>query len=249
MLIKTRLFLSFTNILLAALAYFLAGKYGLMLAIPPGFASAVWPASGVALAAMLLYPTVSTCIGIGMGSFALNLGVAAGGYSNITFDMLTLPSCIAMGASLQACAGYWLFHRLAIKTTFDSPASILNFTLIASPISCLIAPTFGAGSLFQLGLIDDNNLSFTWSTWWAGDTIGTLLFAPMLIILFDPQKHFSSTRKWQIAIPTAAIFSGITLLFYLSSANQWLERPRSRAAAGLSSNSSSNLRHSFQIAA
>ena len=220
MLIKTRLFLSFTNILLAALAYFVAGKYGLMLAIPPGFASAVWPASGVALAAMLLYPKVSTCIGIGMGSFALNLGVAAGGYSNITFDMLTLPSCIAMGASLQACAGYWLFHRLAIKTTFDSPASILNFTLITSPISCLIAPTFGAGSLFQLGLIDDNNLSFTWSTWWAGDTIGTLLFAPMLIILFDPQKHFSSTRKWQIAIPTAAIFSGITLLFYLSSANQ-----------------------------
>ncbi|WP_460997349.1 CHASE domain-containing protein [Simiduia litorea] len=206
--------------LLSGMAYFIAGKYGLVLAIPPGFASAVWPASGVALAAMLLYPKVSTCIGIGLGSFALNLGVMANGYTGITIDMLTLPTCIALGASVQSFIGYWLFNQLLTNTLFDSPSSIVRFTLVVSPVSCLIAASVGTGSLFGLGAIDATNIAFTWLTWWAGDTIGTLLFAPLLIILFSREKRFTRVRKWQIAVPTAAIFSGITLLFYLSTVNQ-----------------------------
>ena len=39
--------------MLAAL-YFAAAKLSLMLAIPPGYATAVWPPSGLALAAILL---------------------------------------------------------------------------------------------------------------------------------------------------------------------------------------------------
>ncbi|MDN3638742.1 CHASE domain-containing protein [Simiduia curdlanivorans] len=202
------------------MAYFIAGKYGLVLAIPPGFASAVWPASGVALAAMLLYPRVFTSIGIGLGSFALNLGVVAGGYQGITVDMLTLPASIALGASLQAYVGYWLFTRLLTNTLFDSPVSIIRFTLVVCPISCLVAASVGTGSLSSLGVIDATNITFTWLTWWAGDTIGTLLFAPMLIVLCSRQKRFTRIRKWQIAVPTAAIFLGITLLFYLSTVNQ-----------------------------
>jgi hypothetical protein len=41
--------------LLLAMAYFLTGNLGLLLAIPPGFATAVWPASGIALGWILLY--------------------------------------------------------------------------------------------------------------------------------------------------------------------------------------------------
>ncbi|MBI1943925.1 MAG: MASE1 domain-containing protein, partial [Betaproteobacteria bacterium] len=41
------------NAALAA-AYFVAAKLSLTLAIPPGYATAVWPPSGLALAALLL---------------------------------------------------------------------------------------------------------------------------------------------------------------------------------------------------
>ena len=38
-----------------AAAYYVVGRLGLLLAIPPGYATAVWPASGIALAGALLY--------------------------------------------------------------------------------------------------------------------------------------------------------------------------------------------------
>ena len=42
------------RVLLVALAYYVAGRFGLWLAIPPGYVSAVWPASGLALACLIL---------------------------------------------------------------------------------------------------------------------------------------------------------------------------------------------------
>jgi len=36
-----------------AAAYYVVGRLGLLLAIPPGYATAVWPASGIALAGVL----------------------------------------------------------------------------------------------------------------------------------------------------------------------------------------------------
>jgi len=36
-------------------AYFVAGKLALQMAIPPGYATAVWPAAGIALGAVLWY--------------------------------------------------------------------------------------------------------------------------------------------------------------------------------------------------
>ena len=39
------------RVILVAAAYFITGRLGLLLAIPPGYATAVWPASGIALAA------------------------------------------------------------------------------------------------------------------------------------------------------------------------------------------------------
>ena len=41
--------------LAAALGYFMAGEAGMMLAIPPSNAAAVWPAAGIALALMTIF--------------------------------------------------------------------------------------------------------------------------------------------------------------------------------------------------
>lgn len=37
------------------LLYVIAGKLALFLAIPPGFASPVWPAAGIALASLVIF--------------------------------------------------------------------------------------------------------------------------------------------------------------------------------------------------
>src|SRR6267142_2568762 len=55
-----------------AAAYYVVGRLGLLLAIPPGYATAVWPASGIALAGTLLFG-YRVWPGILLGSFLINL--------------------------------------------------------------------------------------------------------------------------------------------------------------------------------
>ena len=73
------------SILVLAFVYFIGGRLGLLLAIPPGYATAVWPASGVALAALLLYG-YRLWPGVLLGSFFVNI--------LISFDGSTLLSIV-----------------------------------------------------------------------------------------------------------------------------------------------------------
>ena len=57
-----------------AAVYFVAAKASLLVAIPPGYATAVWPPSGIALAALLLWGR-RLWPGIWIGSFAANATV------------------------------------------------------------------------------------------------------------------------------------------------------------------------------
>lgn len=96
---------SYTRILLIAVAiacaYLIAGRAGSFFSIPPGFASAIWPAAGVGLACALIYGHVPAVIGVYLGAFCVNtLNVME--YSGpLSFGSLLLPAIMAAGASLQ----------------------------------------------------------------------------------------------------------------------------------------------------
>ena len=55
-----------------AVCYFITGRIGLLLANPPGYATAIFPASGIALAALLLYG-YRLWPGILLGSFLVDV--------------------------------------------------------------------------------------------------------------------------------------------------------------------------------
>lgn len=202
--------------LLPALAYYIAGALGLLLAIPPGFASAIWPAAGVALTFVLLKPTTATVIGIGVGSFAANLGVISN-LSQVTLASLITPALIASGASLQAAAGAWIYRRqLGQARIFDTPAAIARFMLVVAPASCLIAASVGVGTLWGRGIITPDNVLFTWMTWWVGDTIGVLLVAPLTLEIYAHRTSPFRSRRWQILIPSCVLLVCVTVLFVFS---------------------------------
>ena len=62
--------------LLTATGYFVAGKLALMLAIPPGYASPLYPGAGLALAAVLVYGRIALP-GVLLGSYLVQVLVAA----------------------------------------------------------------------------------------------------------------------------------------------------------------------------
>ena len=116
------------------LAYYLSGKLGLYLAIPPGFASAVWPASGVALACVLLLRKTPASLGVGLGSFLLNLGLTSQGYSELSWQTVFPAMMIAIGAILQCLVGGYFFKRLiGFPSLIDLPRDIIRFVFLIAP--------------------------------------------------------------------------------------------------------------------
>ncbi len=209
---------TFLHFLLALFAYYAAGYGGLALAIPPGFASAVWPASGVALAFVLVLKPHSAYLGIACASFLLNLGVLKSAESAITLNTLALPACIAIGAALQAGFGAFLYGKLVDESRdlVDSPQSVLRFLLVVAPISCLTAASVGVGSLYLFDIITANVTVFSWLTWWVGDAIGIMLFTPLLLALFSKSSLLSIQRKVVVIVPTVIVFLCVLGLFFLS---------------------------------
>ena len=211
----------FPSFVITALAYFLLGKVGLLLAIPPGFASAVWPASGVALFCVLYFHRLAALLGIAVGSFFLNLGIVAQNVESLQLGHGIPPLIIGVGAALQAWLGYFLFHRFVGNRELpDSPQKVLRFLFVVAPVGCLVATLVGVNTLHQLGIVSVENYWFSLGTWWVGDTIGVLLFTPLLLAIAAPFEQVSYARKVQVCVPILLIFSSVLLLFFKSMAVQ-----------------------------
>src|ERR1051325_4534151 len=90
-------------ILLLAACYFLAGKFGLALASINASASAVWPPSGLAFAALLIWgPRLWP--GVFLGAFLVNVA---------TQGSIQTATAIAIGNTVEALFGVWLVNRFA----------------------------------------------------------------------------------------------------------------------------------------
>src|SRR6266478_6397816 len=163
------------------LVYFIAGKFGLMLASLHPSASPVWPAAGVGLAALLVlgyrvWPAIF------IGAFLVNVTTTGNAATSLA---------IASGNTLEAICGAWLVNRLAGGTTvFDRPQGVFKFAL-AVVVSTVISPAVGVTSLALGGFADWANFEAIWLTWWLGDTTGDLLIAPLIILW-----SIASKRRW-----------------------------------------------------
>jgi signal transduction histidine kinase/CheY-like chemotaxis protein len=214
-------------LILSAVLYYLLGRFGLTLAIPPGFASAVWPASGGALFCMIYFRHPAVLLGVGLASFFVNLGVSSGNFQQLSWSATVPAFGIALGALFQVYFGYYLFRRLVgVHFLVDTPNEILKFIIIVAPLGCLLAPTFGVSTLYLLGFVSAQNYAFNWMTWWAGDCIGVLFFTPLLLTVFSKDRRVSNARKMQILLPVMIIFIGVLILFYSSTNARNLEISR-----------------------
>ncbi|MES1163029.1 MAG: MASE1 domain-containing protein, partial [Rhizobacter sp.] len=92
-----------------ALAYAVVGWLALLLAIPPGYASPLYPSAGIAIAAVLTFGRVALP-GVALGAFLVNI-VLSTSRGQIEIAALALPAVIGVGAMLQAAAGAALVRR------------------------------------------------------------------------------------------------------------------------------------------
>ena len=117
--------------------YFSLAKVGLMLASINPSASPIWPSTGLAFAAMLLFG-YRIWPAILIGAFFANLPTA---------ESIATALAIAGGNTLEGLLGSYLINRLSDgKATFDTPAGVARFALLSFPPTALCA-TIGVTSL------------------------------------------------------------------------------------------------------
>lgn len=165
--------------LAVALAYLVTALLGLLLAFEGTNATAVWPPAGIALAAALLVG-YGVWPGVFLGAFLANLFVLSPGFSPTTPVFVTAIGT-ATGNTLAALCGAYLVRRfIPARSPFDSTPDAVRFILLAAVASPLISATTGtiSFSLYSGHLLGSGQV---WLTWWLGDAVGVLVFAPLLL--------------------------------------------------------------------
>ena len=191
-------------VLVVAAAYYVTGRLGVRLAIPPGVASPVWLSSGVAAATVLLWGK-RIWPGIWLGSLGVNAETLLGSHASSAGLAISLGSvaAIATGSTLQALlVGYLARRFIGSNQIFERVRDVLFFAPIAMA-SCLVAATIGATALTLSGFTPWNGFGDTWLTWWLGDLIGILLVTPLVLLWSNPVKvHW---RPWRLLEASALV--------------------------------------------
>src|SRR5437879_11645321 len=124
----------------AALAavYLLAAKLGLMLAFVHASATAVWPPTGIALAAFLVFG-YRVWPGIFVGAFLAHIATAGS---------IATSLGIAAGNTLEGVTGAYLVTKFAGGTrAFDRPEDVFRLALLGGGVSAVVSRTVGLASL------------------------------------------------------------------------------------------------------
>ncbi|GAB3469382.1 hypothetical protein GCM10027321_38690 [Massilia terrae] len=196
--------------LAAALAYPVLTRLAALIALAPDYPSPVFPQSGIylALAAVFGWRVLP---GIALGPL---LGAMAGSWPGSATHGLAFALAVGgsmTGTTLQAWLGALAFRRW-IHPAIDAGRDVLYFLLLA-PVACLVSASINVANLAALGLIAPPAEAEAWVNWWAGDTIGVLLAAPLTWILCAAPRPLWRRRAGVVAIPLLVAACAVLVMY------------------------------------
>jgi len=203
-------------------AYVGVGLLALELAVPPSYASPLYPPAGIALAAVLAWgrpmlPAVALA--------AATVNVTLSGVRQIDdWVQVGVPLAIGAGAALQAWAGSALVRRFVTQPlALDEPRDVARFLLLAGPVSCTLSAAVAVSALTASGALLPQGAWQAALTWWGGDTMGALVAAPIVLALIGQPHEVWRQRRMSVALP----MTGVVLIAALAIAQaaRW-ERSR-----------------------
>ncbi|HEY3132423.1 MAG TPA: MASE1 domain-containing protein, partial [Acidobacteriota bacterium] len=124
-------------VLAIAVIYLGAAKLGLSMAFVAEQVTAVWPPTGMALAAVLLFG-YRIWPGLWLGAFLANVTI---------HEPLGTAVGIALGNTLEALVGAWLLHRTRFRGSLERLKDVLSLVVLAVLASTIVSATIGTTSL------------------------------------------------------------------------------------------------------
>jgi len=204
--IKFRRGISYAGGLVAiGVIYFALAKGGLALASIHPSATPIWPPTGVALAAVLLW---------GYRTWPA-IFIAAVIANATTAGSVATAIAIATGNTLEAVVGAYLVNRWSRgRHTFLRPNSVAKFAVICIVIATPISASIGLTSLATAGYIDRTNFANAWVTWWLGDVTGALVIAPVIVLWASSHDHAFNRNDFLETVGVLATAAAVGLVAF-----------------------------------
>ncbi len=192
----------FAQMAALAVIYLIVARAGLLFDAESGFATLVWPPTGIAIA-VLLIAGVWMWPAILISAFVVNVWTGA---------PIAVAAGIGIGNTLEALIAVSILRRWP---RFDSALADVHSVggLVAVAIvATTTSATVGVASLFAGGVIASAQLVETWRAWWVGDVLGALVIAPLLLTwrAVSPARSLRSLE----ALAAGVLLIGISWLVF-----------------------------------
>ncbi len=195
----------FLQISVVFVAYVVAGKLGQATAnIRSSNLGPVWPAYGIALAAILI------C------GYRVWLGVAAGAFLVAFFSPVSHVAALgqAAGATLAATTGAFLLHRIAnFHPSLSRLSDALSLIVLGGFGSAIVSASIGVSVLYATHVHAYSGLGAAWLIYWLGDATGVLLVTPLALRFTDFSKLRDRDRITELAILLLLLAATCSVIF------------------------------------
>jgi len=187
-----------------AAAYLLAARFGLSLAFATKQVTAVWPPTGIAVAAVWalgyrVWPALF------VGAFLAN---ATAGESVAT------AAGIALGNTAAPLFGVWLLRNYTrFEGRFESVRDVGALVGFGSVLGMMVSATNGVLQLGWGGLIPWSAFGSVWWVWWVGDAMGVLLLTPFLLTCLANRGRALAARRLGELLLLGVLLSIALLVF------------------------------------
>lgn len=154
-------------------AYYVTAYLGLKVDAVYGFATFVWPPSGIALACLLLWRR-NVWPAITLAAFAVNFTVGAPVISALG---------ISIGNTLEPFLACLILQKvLNFRKSFDRLKDVVAFIFVAVLLAPMIGATIGIYSLHMVDMIPPHGVGMAWLSWWIGDGLGNMIISSLILV-------------------------------------------------------------------
>ena len=196
--------------LAVAAAYVAAAKFGFTLAFATKQVTAIWPPTGIALAALVLFG-LRAWPGVALGAFVANA---------LSSEAVGTALGISVGNTLGPVAGAYLLRRLAFDRRLARVRDVVALVAVAVA-SMTVTATNGVANLAAGGVIPWSAFGSVWWVWWIGDVLGAMVVTPFVLaflaeFLAEPRDALRSSLGGRRRLELASLWVLLLGLGYLA---------------------------------
>ncbi|HEY9728886.1 MAG TPA: MASE1 domain-containing protein [Chroococcales cyanobacterium] len=194
------------QVVLMAIIYGGLAKGSLFFAAVNGYATPIWPAAGIALAAVLLL------------GYHLWPGVLLGGCmahfigEQLTGTAIASGLCIGIGNAVGTVLAAYLIERsVGNHQPLNRVRDVFSFVFLAALLSPIADANIGVTALGLFGEAPWSAYGVVWWTWWISEVVGILVFTPVVLAWSQGIKKPGQQFKQRFAEGAILIFLAVAI--------------------------------------